>query len=114
MVSRANADLPKLPLGETKLLRWRAKDGMEIEGLLTYPVEYKAGNKVPLVLIVHGGPAGVFSDNFIGRPGIYPIASFAANGYAVLRPIHEDQADMAMHSARQTSMTGGPRITKTS
>ena len=86
MVSRANADLPKLPLGETKLLRWRAKDGMEIEGLLTYPVEYKAGNKVPLVLIVHGGPAGVFSDNFIGRPGIYPIASFAANGYAVLRP----------------------------
>jgi dipeptidyl aminopeptidase/acylaminoacyl peptidase len=38
------------------------------------------------VLNIHGGPASVFSDTFIGRPGVYPLASFAARGYAVLRP----------------------------
>jgi dipeptidyl aminopeptidase/acylaminoacyl peptidase len=85
-VSHANLDLPKLPLGETKLVTWKAKDGLEIEGLLTYPVGYPAGKQCPLVLVIHGGPAGVFTDTFIARPGLYPMATFAARGYAVLRP----------------------------
>ncbi len=85
-VSRANLDLPSPPLGETKRVSWRAKDGLEIEGLLTYPAGYESGKKYPLILNIHGGPAGVFGDNFIGRPGLYPIAALAARGYAVLRP----------------------------
>ncbi len=85
-VSAANASLPKLPVGETKVVRWKAKDGLEIEGLLTYPVGYEAGKKVPLILNIHGGPAGVFSERFLGQPAIYPLAAFAAKGYAVLRP----------------------------
>lgn len=85
-VSRANTDLPKLPLGETRVVRWKAPDGLEIEGLLTYPVGYEAGKKYPLILNIHGGPAGVYTESFIGRPGIYPLAAFAARGYAILRP----------------------------
>jgi len=85
-VSGANLDLPKLPLGETRLVTWKAKDGLEIEGLLTYPAGYQAGRKCPLVLVIHGGPAGVFTDTFIARSGLYPMATFAARGYAVLRP----------------------------
>jgi len=85
-VSRANADLAKPPVGETKLIRWKAKDGLEIEGLLTYPVGYEQGQKYPLILNIHGGPAGVFSESYVGRFATYPIASFASRGYAVLRP----------------------------
>ena len=84
-VSAANVDLPKLPLGETKRVNWKSADGQEIEGLLTYPVGYQAGKKAPLVLVIHGGPAGVFQESFLGRYGVYPYASFAARGYAVLR-----------------------------
>ncbi len=79
-------NLPMPPLGRTELIRWKSKDGLEIEGLLTYPVEYRAGTKVPLVLVIHGGPMGVFTETFIGGRGLYPIAAFAARGYAVLRP----------------------------
>ncbi len=85
-VSRANADLPKLPLGRTEAIRWKSKDGLEIEGLLTYPVNYEQGKKYPLILNIHGGPTGVFEESFIGRSSLYPIAVFAARGYAVLRP----------------------------
>jgi len=85
-VSRANADLAKLPLGKTEVVQWKSKDGQNVEGLLTYPVGYQAGKKYPLILNIHGGPAGVFSETFIGRSGLYPIASFASRGYAVLRP----------------------------
>jgi dipeptidyl aminopeptidase/acylaminoacyl peptidase len=84
-VSRVNADLPKLPLGRTEVVRWKSADGLYVEGLLTYPVNYEAGKRVPLLLVVHGGPAGVFAQSFIANRGPYPIAAFAARGYAVLR-----------------------------
>jgi dipeptidyl aminopeptidase/acylaminoacyl peptidase len=85
-VSEANAGLPKPPTGETRVVRWKSKDGLEIEGLLTLPAGHETSRKYPLILNIHGGPAGVFSESFTGRPGIYPLASLAAKGYAVLRP----------------------------
>jgi dipeptidyl aminopeptidase/acylaminoacyl peptidase len=85
-VSRANAEMKLPALGRTEVIRWKSADGKEIEGLLTYPVGYQAGRKVPLLLNVHGGPTGVFQQTFIGGRGPYPIATFAARGYAVLRP----------------------------
>ena len=73
-------------MGKTEVIRWKSKDGKEIEGLLTYPVNYKAGRKYPLILNIHGGPTGVFVQNFTAASGIYPIQAFAQQGYAVLRP----------------------------
>lgn len=84
-VSRANADSPSHPLGKTELVRWKGADGLEIEGLLTFPVGYVKGRRSPMVLIIHGGPAGVFTQNYIGGRSVYPIAAFASQGWAVLR-----------------------------
>ena len=85
-ISRANTELSKMPFGKTEVIKWKSTDGREIEGLLTYPVGYVAGTKVPFILNIHGGPAGVFQQNFIGGRGSYPIATFASKGYAILRP----------------------------
>jgi dipeptidyl aminopeptidase/acylaminoacyl peptidase len=74
-------------IGKTELIRWKSFDGKEIEGLLTYPVNYQPGKKVPLLLNIHGGPAGVFSQSCIAsNQGVYPLASLSENGFAVLRP----------------------------
>jgi len=78
-------DIPDNALGKTEIIQWKSTDGREIEGLLTYPVGYQSGTKTPLVVIVHGGPAGVFVRRFIGNRGAYPIAAFVSQGYAVLR-----------------------------
>ena len=78
-------DLPEVPIGKTVTIQWKSTDGKEIEGLLTYPVGYETGRSVPLLVIVHGGPTGVFDQRFIGERGAYPIAAFASEGYAVLR-----------------------------
>ena len=77
--------LPDAPLGRTEIVSWTAHDGRPIEGLLTYPVGYRGGERVPMLVIVHGGPTGVFTQSFIGTAGSYSIATFAAEGYAVLR-----------------------------
>ena len=71
-VSAHEDELPDLPLGKTDVVRWKSKDGLDVEGLLTYPVGYKAGKRVPFVLVIHGGPMGVFTDLFLGARGLYP------------------------------------------
>ena len=77
----------KLPLPKTEVITWKSKDGQDIEGLLTYPIGYTTGQKVPLLLNVHGGPAGVFSQTCVAsNGGVYPIATLAEKGFAVLRP----------------------------
>jgi dipeptidyl aminopeptidase/acylaminoacyl peptidase len=83
--SHVNADLPKLPLGTTEVNHWKGPRNLDIEGLLTYPIDYQKGRRYPLIAISHGGPPSNFSQNFIALPAHYPIAAFAFRGYAVLR-----------------------------
>jgi dipeptidyl aminopeptidase/acylaminoacyl peptidase len=85
-LSNANKDFPKLPMGKTEVLRWKSKDGREIEGLVTYPINYTKGRKYPLILNIHGGPAGVFMQNYTAAGSVYPLQAFAQAGYAILRP----------------------------
>ena len=84
-VSNVNANLPAHPYGETRVITWAGDQGEAIEGLLTLPVGYQAGRRYPLLLVVHGGPAGAYKASSIASPGPYPVAVFAAEGYAVLR-----------------------------
>lgn len=85
-ISNVNGDVKLPPIGRTEVVRWKSKDGREIEGLLTYPVGYQSGQRVPLILNIHGGPAGVFQQAFIGGRGVYPLATFSSRGFAILRP----------------------------
>jgi dipeptidyl aminopeptidase/acylaminoacyl peptidase len=85
-ITRVNADMQMPAIGKTEVIRWKSKDGKDIEGLLTYPVGYQAGQRVPLILNIHGGPAGVFQQTFLAGRGVYPLATFSSRGYAILRP----------------------------
>ncbi|HEV2489716.1 MAG TPA: S9 family peptidase [Candidatus Acidoferrales bacterium] len=69
----------ELNLGKTEDVSFRASDGNDAHGLLTYPVGYVQGAKVPFLLRIHGGPNGQDSHEFSFERQI-----FAANGYAVL------------------------------
>jgi dipeptidyl aminopeptidase/acylaminoacyl peptidase len=70
----------------TEVVRWRSNDGLAIEGLLVYPMGYQAGKRYPLLVTLHGGPAGNFYQHWIGSRDYFPVAVFATEGYAVLRP----------------------------
>jgi dipeptidyl aminopeptidase/acylaminoacyl peptidase len=69
----------ELDLGKTEEVRFKSKDGTEVHGLLTYPVGYVKGTKVPLLLRIHGGPNGQDQHSFSTERQL-----FAAQGYAVL------------------------------
>lgn len=72
----------KLPKQER--VEWKGADGVTVEGLLYYPLDYQAGRRYPLVVNTHGGPAA--SDKFsFGSWSTYTQV-LAARGYAVLKP----------------------------
>lgn len=74
------------PVAKSELSSWKSKDGKyTIEGIVTYPHGYQKGKKYPLILNIHGGPAGVFQETYTGASSPYPIQAFASRGYVVLR-----------------------------
>jgi dipeptidyl aminopeptidase/acylaminoacyl peptidase len=76
---RNDALASELAMPNTEELSFQAKDGTEVHGLLTTPVGYIKGTKVPFLLRIHGGPNGQDDHRWsLERQW------FAANGYAVL------------------------------
>ena len=68
MVS-AVQNVPDVPIGATEVVTWSSTDGKEIEGLLTLPAGHEDGARIPLLVIAHGGPTGVFLQGFIASRG---------------------------------------------
>ncbi len=81
----ANPWLEKVSLARQEVVRYRARDGLEIEGLLIHPLEREAGARVPLILAVHGGPEAHYSNGWLSAYS-QPGQAAAARGYAVFYP----------------------------
>lgn len=81
----SNPQLSQQKLAKQEVIEWKGADDWRIEGILTYPLNYQAGQRYPLVLQVHGGPEGV-SLNGWTTGGNYPVQVLAAHGYMVLQP----------------------------
>ncbi|HSE32368.1 MAG TPA: S9 family peptidase [Pyrinomonadaceae bacterium] len=97
-----NRWLSDYALAETETVKWKSKDGMEIEGLLTKPVDYSDGSKVPLLLNPHGGPTGASTNSFNGT-----VQVLAANGFAVLQPNFRGSTGKGLVFAQANKNTWG-------
>ena len=69
-----------------EVVTWIGAEGRAMEGLLVYPPGYVKGTRVPLVLNVHGGPAGVHSNTFTPSTRLWAWPLFLQKGYAVFFP----------------------------
>jgi len=66
-------------LVDSEVIRYKSFDGMEIPSILYKPHQASATNKVPAVLLIHGGPGGQT------RTGYSAVAQYLANhGYVIL------------------------------
>jgi dipeptidyl aminopeptidase/acylaminoacyl peptidase len=87
--------LGELKLAATEPINFKSKDGTEVYGLLTRPVDYAAGSRVPLLLRIHGGPNAQDQHAFsLERQW------FAANGYAVLAVNYRGSSGRGMKFSR--------------
>ena len=73
-----------IKLGAQEAITWKGADGVPVEGLVTYPVDYKAGQKYPLAVMTHGGPQA--ADKYSVGSMAYEIQVLAGKGYVSLQP----------------------------
>jgi dipeptidyl aminopeptidase/acylaminoacyl peptidase len=71
-------------LGRQEAMTWKGADGAAVEGVVTYPADYKAGQKYPLAVMTHGGPQA--ADKYSVGSMAYEIQVLAGKGYVSLQP----------------------------
>ena len=64
-----------------RVIKFKARDGLEIHGYLTLPINQPAGYKPPLIVKPHGGPHGIADTWEFDRD----VQFLASRGYAVLQ-----------------------------
>jgi len=78
-----NPQVRTFALGQQEEITWKSKDGTLVGGVLIKPVGYRQGQRYPLIVAIHGGPA---SADVLGFNGGYGSQVYAGAGYVVLRP----------------------------
>jgi len=64
-LTNSNPVLEDVAMGEQSVHKFRARDGLPIEGLLIKPVGYRKDSRYPLVIVAHGGPEAHHSDGWL-------------------------------------------------
>jgi dipeptidyl aminopeptidase/acylaminoacyl peptidase len=74
-----NPEINPADLVESQVIRYKSFDGVEIPSILYKPKNASAQNKVPALLLIHGGPGGQT------RVGYSPLTQYLVNhGYVIL------------------------------
>jgi dipeptidyl aminopeptidase/acylaminoacyl peptidase len=74
-------ELKDFKLAKYEAIQWKGTDGVTVEGILIYPIDYEKGKRYPLLAHTHGGPMASDQLYFDG----YAHAR-AGRGYAILKP----------------------------
>ena len=79
-LTNLNAALWKqLQLADVERFTYKSADNWDVDGFLVKPIGWQDGKKYPMILSVHGGPAGQY-----GVDWYHEFQVYAAKGFAVL------------------------------
>jgi len=80
-ISHLNDSWKQYSLSTPEFYKFKSFDGMEIEAALLKPLGYDGKSKLPLIVLIHGGPTGAWQDSIETWGQL-----LAARGYAVFYP----------------------------
>jgi dipeptidyl aminopeptidase/acylaminoacyl peptidase len=80
-ISKFNESWRDFALLQPEIIRYKSFDNLEIEGALLKPANSQPGAKLPLIVLVHGGPTGAWSDSIESWGQL-----LAAHGFAIFYP----------------------------
>jgi dipeptidyl aminopeptidase/acylaminoacyl peptidase len=79
-ITDSNPWLDDVEFARQEVVTYPARDGLPIEGVLVYPLDYQEGQRYPLILAVHGGPESHYSNGWLTRYSL-PAQPAAGEGY---------------------------------
>jgi dipeptidyl aminopeptidase/acylaminoacyl peptidase len=68
-----------------EVVTWKSADGVDVEGVLITPPNFDPKKTYPLLVVIHGGPAGADMP-LLDPDRYYPVERFVAKGALVLKP----------------------------
>lgn len=77
--------LENVKLAKQEKVEYSAKDGLKIQGVLIYPLNYEQGKKYPLITYIHGGPEAAVQNGWETSYGSWGQFA-AAKDYFVFMP----------------------------
>lgn len=84
-----NAFIDQLELGRTQSIDWDGPDGFREDGVLTYPAGFDAGQRYPVVVVMHGGPM------FCSNASFQSLAQLlSAAGFLVFQPNYRGSTNL--------------------
>jgi len=100
-----HASIAALRLGKTESVFWKSDDGLPLSAVITFPPDFDASKKYPVLLYIHGGPWGSSKETFSARPQL-----FASKGWIIYEPNYRgsDNAGNALYSAVYRDHGAGP------
>ncbi len=84
-LTQHNQWLSKLKFAKQEVVKHKARDGVELEGILIRPLDEQPGKKYPLILAVHGGPESHVPNGWVTQYA-NPGQVAAAKNFAVFYP----------------------------
>ncbi|WP_376696018.1 S9 family peptidase [Wenzhouxiangella sp. EGI_FJ10305] len=84
-LTESNPGLDDIELARQEVIEYEARDGLMIQGLLVWPLDYVEGERYPLILGVHGGPESHYSNGWLTSYNL-PAQHAAAEGYFMFYP----------------------------
>lgn len=108
-VTNLNGQVQGVTLPRAERAHWKSTDGVEVEGWLIKPPDFRANRKYPLIVIVHGGPGVAVPDEwemYFEWP--YPYRLFSLKGYVVLLPNYRGTGSYTAEFSTPKDLAGEP------
>ncbi len=90
-LTRFNAHYLDYAQSEWRPYTWKSTDGATVEGVLIYPPGQRDAKHLPMLTLIHGGPADADGDRF-GADWYDWATMAAADGWLVFRPNYRGSA----------------------
>jgi dipeptidyl aminopeptidase/acylaminoacyl peptidase len=81
VTTEGDDQVARIDLGPVRAVKWTSKEGIALEGIVTFPAHFQEGHRYPFLVFPHGGPEG--NDQLVLDRSARFIAGL---GYVVLQP----------------------------
>jgi dipeptidyl aminopeptidase/acylaminoacyl peptidase len=98
-ITESNSWLARMRLAPQEVVRFEARDGLELEGILIRPLDERRGERYPLILTVHGGPETHDRNGWLTNYS-NPGQVGAAHGFAVFYPNYRGSTGRGVEFSR--------------
>ncbi len=103
-LTNLNEGFKQKTIARSEVIKWKGSLDEDVEGILYYPHGYVPGRKYPLVVMIHGGPAGADFDEW-DESWAYEPNLMAERGAFVLRPNYHGSSNYGLKFVE--SISGG-------